>query len=797
MVARGAQGQHVLVRTLWNSGFGEGWALYAERVADELQLYSGELDRFGYLASTKFRAARMVLDAGIHTRGMGYEEALAFLAEQSTSSAEEVRGEVNRYISWPGQAPSYMIGNLEILRLREDARARLGERFDVREFHDQVLGHGMLTLPLLRELLEEWTARTATASPEPAAGGADGTTAAATVAGGAAHAAGDASGASDDMAALYKTTCAICHEVPETKAPPTDTLRRLPAAQILMAMELVKMQPQAAGLRPEQRVGLSKWLAAEEDAKRDAWIAASACSSRATLQVPVTGRQNWGLGQHNRREALGATIARGDVGRLELQWSIALPAVNSMRSQPVVAGDTVFLGSKGTHLLALDRHSGCVRWSFAAEAPVHTALTLGQTPDGVATLFFADEMAAVYAVDAASGRLRWQQRVKWFPTSIVSGPITHHGGRLYVPISSFEVAAAGLPTHECCRSHGGIAALDATSGAAVWRFDTTPHAARTTVNRDGVQMWGPSGAVVWNAPTVDAKRGALYFGTGQNSSSPATGTSDAIIALDLETGAQRWIFQALAGDAWNAACLSGGASCPAENWPDFDFGAAVILLEREAGDLLLAGQKSGEVFALDPDRNGAVVWRRRVGSGSSNGGVHHGLASDGERVYVPVADPERKWPGYVPKPGVYALDVADGRLLWSHPVERGCAFDPADAPLVGLAEMAQGRAGRSPWPACSYYYGHSAAAVVGNGVVYSGALDGKLRMLDARSGELLRVIETSRPWSADNGVEGHGGAIDVGGAIVDGGQVFVLSGYGMFGQMPGNVMLVYGAATPE
>ncbi len=578
----------------------------------------------------------------------------------------------------------------------------------------------------------------------------------------------------EDMSALYKTTCAI----------------RLPASQILMAMELGKMQPQAAALRPEQRVKLAKWLAAEEDGKRDAWIAANACARE--TPVPVSGRENWGLGRDNTRHAQGVGIDRRNVERLALQWSIALPAVTTMRSQPVVAGDTVFVGSKGGHLLALDRRSGCVRWSFKTDAPVHSALTLDRTPDGVATIFFADEMAAVHAVDATTGRLRWRERVKWFPTSIVSGPATYYDGRLYVPVSSFEVAAAGLPTHECCRSHGGVAALDAMTGAALWRFDTTAHAAKTTINRDGVQMWGPSGAVVWNAPTVDAKRGALYFGTGQNSSSPATDTSDAIIALDLRTGAKRWVFQALADDAWNAACLAGGASCPAENGPDFDFGAAVMLVERRQGDLLVAGQKSGEVFALDPDRNGAVVWRNRVGSGSSNGGVHHGLATDGRRVYVPIADPERKVAGYVPKPGVYALALEDGKALWSRPVQRGCTFDPRDAPLVGLAEMAKGRSERSPWPECSYYYGQSAAAVVANGIVYAGALDGKLRLLDADSGRELRVIDTKLAFTANNGVEGHGGAIDVGGAIVDGDQLFVLSGYGMFGQMPGNMLLVYG-----
>jgi polyvinyl alcohol dehydrogenase (cytochrome) len=596
--------------------------------------------------------------------------------------------------------------------------------------------------------------------------------------------------APEDMAALYKTTCAICHEVPETKAPPTDTLRRLPAANILMAMEFGKMQPQASVLKQEQRVKLAKWLAADEDAKRDAWIAAKACARE--TPVPVTGRANWGLGRENARAAEGVRIDRDNVGRLELLWSVALPSVTTMRSQPVVAGDTVFLGSKGAHLLALDRGTGCVRWSLATEAPVHSALTLDATPDGVATLFFADEMATVYAVNATNGQLRWKQRVKWFPTSIVSGPATYFDGRLYVPLSSFEVAAAGLPTHECCRTHGGIAALDATSGQALWRFDTTAQASKTYVNRDGVQMWGPSGAVVWNAPTIDAKRGALYFGTGQNSSSPATDTSDSIFALDLKTGEKRWIFQALADDAWNAACLSGGASCPKENGPDFDFGASVMLVHRDAGDLLLAGQKSGEVFALDPDKGGAVVWRRRVGSGSSNGGIHHGMATDGERVYVPVADPERKVQGYVPKPGVYALAVHTGEVLWSLPVQRGCAFDAKDAPLVGLAEMAKGKSDRTPWPACSYYYGQSAAAVYANGLVYAGALDGKLRVLDAAAGQPVRIIETNTPYAATNGVEGHGGAIDAGGTIVDGDQLFITSGYGMFGQMPGNMLLVYG-----
>ena len=596
--------------------------------------------------------------------------------------------------------------------------------------------------------------------------------------------------APEDTAELFRVTCAICHEVPETKAPPVDTIRQLPAARILMALEFGRMQPQAAGLTPEQRQRISKWLAAAEDAKRDQWIADRSCPRE--TPVKLTGAENWGLGRDNARHVSGARIDRRNVDKLELQWSIALPAVTTMRSQPVVAVDTVFLGTQGTHLLALDRATGCVRWAFDADAPVRTALTLAAMSDGVNTLFFADEMGMVYAVDATTGKQRWRVRVKLFPTSVISGSMAYRDGRLYVPISSFETAAAGLPTYECCRSHGGVVALDALTGHDIWRFGTTSQATKTTVSSAGVQLWGPSGAPVWNTPLVDAKRGLLYVGTGENYSSPATDTSDAIIALDLKTGEKRWVFQGLTNDAWNASCLMQGPNCPKENGPDFDFGAAVILVERGAGDLLLAGQKSGDVYALDPDKQGAVVWHQRIGQGTSNGGVHHGMATDNRQLIVPIADPERRIAGYVPRPGVYSLSVKEGRMLWSLPVDRGCVVDPEDVPKVGLAEMQSGKTGRPSWPACSYYYGQSAAVVLANGVVYAGALDGKLRLIDARSGKVLRIIDTNRAYRGSNLVDGHGGAIDVGGALVNGDQLFISTGYGMFGQMPGNMLLVYG-----
>ena len=149
---------HRLSRYSYNSGFGEGWALYAERLGDEMGLYASDLGRMGLLSSEAFRAARMIIDAGIHTKGWTRQQALDYMLGHTTVERRMAEGEIDRYISWPGQAPSYMIGRLEILRLREQANAVLGERFDIRAFHDAVLEDGTVPLGLLRQKIERWIA---------------------------------------------------------------------------------------------------------------------------------------------------------------------------------------------------------------------------------------------------------------------------------------------------------------------------------------------------------------------------------------------------------------------------------------------------------------------------------------------------------------------------------------------------------------------------------------------------------------------------------------------------------------
>lgn len=145
-----------MARFLIISGYTEGWGLYSERLADELHLYSDDVERLGMLSLAAVRAVRLIVDTGIHTQGWDRQKAIDTMTEHTTFNADQSAAEIDRYIAWPGQATSYVIGEREITKLREQARAALGARFDLREFHDRVLEHGTVPLPLLRRYIEDW-----------------------------------------------------------------------------------------------------------------------------------------------------------------------------------------------------------------------------------------------------------------------------------------------------------------------------------------------------------------------------------------------------------------------------------------------------------------------------------------------------------------------------------------------------------------------------------------------------------------------------------------------------------------
>ncbi|QFU76892.1 dehydrogenase [Halioglobus maricola] len=598
---------------------------------------------------------------------------------------------------------------------------------------------------------------------------------------------------------IFDEHCATCHDNPQMHAPTREALAGFSLDSVMVAMKFGKMQPMAAHLGDIERGLIAIYLSGAESGDFD-WMDGHSCREPAASDE-VRYVANWGQGEGNRR-FVGperTNITRDNLGSLELAWTLAFPKVTDMRSQPAVVGDTLFFGDKTGRLYAIDRERGCIRNHTKVASGIRSAITVVDGPEAP-MLVFADSMAVVYAIDSDSLETRWRTDMRLFSTSTITGSISQHDGRLFVPISSYEVAAAGNPGHVCCESHGGVVALDASNGDKQWEWHATAEATPQGQTSDGKPLLGPSGASVWSTPTIDVARNRLYIGTGENLSHPATDTSDAVIALDMDTGELVWKFQATADDIWNAACLSGGSNCPENAGGDFDIGASIVHAMLDDGtELLLAGQKSGDAMALD--MNGKLLWKTRVSNAAigpdlhqttTNGGIHWGMALAGERLLVPAADPERKRPGYDPRPGIHALDVRSGDVLWFQGVERGCYLADEDKPLVGLQNM---RAGKNRPLAeqyqCSFYYGLSAAATATEELVFSGGLNGVLRAHDIENGEVLWQYETAVPVTAVNGVTGHGGAIDVDGQLLAGDWLYVQSGYAMFGQLPGNVLMAF------
>ena len=467
---------------------------------------------------------------------------------------------------------------------------------------------------------------------------------------------------------LFDKHCSSCHDNPAMHAPSREALSGFSKETVMVALEFGKMQPMAAHLSKQERGLIAIYLAGSAPA--DEWIAEHGCAAPATDKVTgfVT---NWGLGPHNRRfmDGTQAGIDRANVGSLELAWSLAFPKVTDMRSQPAIIGDTMYFGDKTGKVYAIDRKRGCIRNHTEVLSGIRSAITVATLSNGKQLLVFADSMASIYALDPDSLKTVWQETARIYETSIITGSISYHDDRLFVPVSSYEVAVSGSPSHVCCKSHGGVIALNATNGNKLWEWHGTAEATLQGRNSAGGEIYGPSGVSVWSTPTIDARRNRIYIGTGENLSRPATENSDAIVALDMDSGKLAWLFQATADDVWNAACLNAGANCPENPGGDFDFGASVILAQLPDGsELLLAGQKSGDVYALDPDPGGPegeVVWHQQVSNAgigpdlaqsTTNGGVHWGMALSGERLLVAAADPERVRPDYIPKPGLHALN---------------------------------------------------------------------------------------------------------------------------------------------
>lgn len=571
---------------------------------------------------------------------------------------------------------------------------------------------------------------------------------------------------------LFANTCQACHgNKAFPQAPALQMLMAIQPRAILNALNSGKMRQQAKALSEKQREAVAQYISHK-------LLRETIMPKEAYTKFAFNGGNElfdcsgWGanLKATNFRSAAQAGISRNNIDSLKLKWAFAFPDASDMRSKPAIVGKWLLTGNSQTgDVYAIDRFTGKLGWRVTASNGIRSGITVAKEGNSYIA-YFADGATYVYAVDVNKGKILWNTKAGVGPMAMNTGTVAVYKGKVFVPLSSFEVVAAADSNYNCCSSSGGIVALNAKTGALLWYHRVIPSKAIARGDkRNGKPFYGPSGAPVWCSPTIDIKRNLLYIGTGENYTLPATTTSDAIQAINMTTGKLVWNFQATEGDAWNMACPT-ILNCPGSKGRDLDFGMAPVLVSGKDGkQRLLAGQKSGVVYAINPE-NGKLLWRTRVGKGGALGGIHWGMAADNENVYAANADNllalNQDSTNIKPTPGIYAIDIITGMVKWSAPTPK--------------VEGTQ-----------AYLGANSAAPVVIPGIVFAGSNDGHLRAYDTSDGKILWDYNTAQKYETVNGVPGNGGSVDSPSPVIADGMIYVNSGYSLFGEKPGNVLLAF------
>jgi polyvinyl alcohol dehydrogenase (cytochrome) len=505
-------------------------------------------------------------------------------------------------------------------------------------------------------------------------------------------------------------------------------------------------------------------------------------------------------------------INSGNVSKLKLALTHAAAGQTEKRGVPAITQQAVFF-TAGRSVIAMNRVSGCQYWSYDVvdkKTPLvggnavrsSTVYYLREGGSKPALILVGDWYANFYAIDAKTGKRVWS---KFIGTDehlhMITGGAQFYAGKLFVPIASKEVLSALLEFGtKCCKSHGLLQALDPYTGNIIWTYHTASEATLDPVEN----RYAPNGMSLWGVPAVDPARGSIYIGTGQNYTPPTTPNEDSIVALDINTGKQKWVFQGSTGDAWNTSCQSPIPLLTKNCLPappgggDLDFGAPPILAHLANGkDAILAGEKSGELFSLNPD-TGARNWSLRLGAGGNIGGIHWGMASDASRVYAGVSDVTvNKITGLTAtnlanirdivgnsiepspnaRPGVYAVDLITGKLAWEqHPTH---TYNDPQKGLLTVNSI------------------FSAALSVTNDVVFAASLDGVVKAYRASDGAELWSYATAYKFTDVNGTAGNGGTIDAGPPVPAGVDLLVNSGFDTFGRSnrfqsgPGNALFIF------
>lgn len=562
--------------------------------------------------------------------------------------------------------------------------------------------------------------------------------------------------------------CANCHRgsaaarrVPDVEgAPEMATLRQMAPETILQAITTGAMRVHVEDVPDDVKRAMAEFISGRKLSPLGAGEAGrmpNRCPAASAFN-PSSGPawNGWSPDPANARFQRAPGFSAADVPRLTLKWAFGFPGVSSVYGQPTVAGGRVFVGVDTGYVYALDAATGCVHWSFLAETGVRNAVGIGALAAGRSGAFFGDIRGNVYAVDAATGALLWKVNADPHPLATITGAPTLYEGRLYVPVSSREEAAGGSLNYPCCTFRGSIVALEAATGRQIWKTYAIPDPPTPSRrNSKGTQLWTGAGAAIWHAPTIDPRRRALYVATGDAYTEPAHRNTDAVMAIHLDSGKILWSVQDYGNDAWLVACAQEPTeNCPKDLGPDFDFGASPILMTLSSGRrVLLAGQKSGQVFAHDPDREGALLWTSALVETIGESEILFGGAADDVTAYFGLDNGS-----------IGALDPATGRRTWFNP--------PAP-----------------PGPR----RGFTAALTAVPGVVFAGNQDGTLRAYAADTGRMVWTFNMLQEFRTVNQVPARAGGMGAPGPTVAGGMLFVPSGYvGLGNGTPGNVLLAFG-----
>jgi polyvinyl alcohol dehydrogenase (cytochrome) len=469
----------------------------------------------------------------------------------------------------------------------------------------------------------------------------------------------------------------------------------------------------------------------------------------ATAKSPTWA--NWGGNLSNTRFQADAQIPANRVDQLKVKWAFGFAGARSV-GQPVVDAGRIYLGVDTGNVYSLDASSGCQYWTYKADASVRTAVTLARVANKTLA-FFGDLRANVYAVDASTGALVWKVKADDHASARITAGAQLYEGRLYVPISSGEEGSGGGANYACCTFRGSVVALDAASGKQIWKTYVIREEPKA-IGTDG-KHFAPAGAAIWNTPTIDTKRGALYVGTGNEYSDPASTATDSVVAMDLKSGAIRWSVQDTENDVWLSTCM--GARKPEHCGPDHDFGSPPMLKTVAGRDLLIAGQKSGNVWAHDPDNKGKVVWRAPLVDNTTEfgGKIIWGGAVDNDTAYFGLGTG-----------GIGAVNIRNGERKWFTPL--------------------------APSEAMKTHGGQDGPVTVIPGLVFSGGWDGLLRALSSKDGKIVWQFDTAHDFPTVNGVTAKGGSMGAAGPVVAGRMLLVPSGYpGVKGGVGGNVLLAF------